>query len=243
MKPFVLVADAHLTREDPEAESFLAFLGRVGPRCGTLAILGDLFNVWLGEPKFHLPHHRRILDALVRLRRGGVRLVYVEGNRDFHVRRAAAGRFFDVVAEDSLIESHGDWRVWLTHGDAVNLDDRPYRAWKAFSKSALVYGAFSLLPGGVGVRLAESLERRLSGTNVEHKLHFPEGHCLAYARRAFDRGCHALVLGHFHQERQIPCGEREGRPVGVYVLPAWRHGHRYLIFEGGAPPRFAGFEE
>jgi UDP-2,3-diacylglucosamine hydrolase len=242
MKPLVLVADAHLTRDDPEVEIFIAFLADVGSRCGTLAILGDLFNIWLGDEKFQLPHHAKVFDALSDLRRGGVRLVYVEGNRDFHVRRGPTRHLFDEVAEDFLIESHGGWKIWLTHGDAVNPEDRRYRAWRQFSKSAPVWGAFRLLPGGAGVRLAEWLERRLSGTNVEHKSRFPEEHCRAYARRILDGGCHALVMGHFHEELQIPCGERGGRSAGVYVLPAWRHGHRYLVFDGEGPPRFAGFE-
>ena len=63
MKPLVLVADAHLTRDDPEIEIFIAFLAGVRSQCGTLAILGDLFNIWLGDEKFHLPHHAKVFDV------------------------------------------------------------------------------------------------------------------------------------------------------------------------------------
>jgi UDP-2,3-diacylglucosamine hydrolase len=241
MGPLVVVADAHLTQDDPELAPFLDFLAEVGPRASTLVLLGDVFNIWFGEPKFALRHHHRVLEALADLRRRGVRLVYVEGNRDFHLRRALLGRPFHEVSEDFLVEEHGPWRIGITHGDAVNLEDRQYRAWKAFSKSAPVYGAFTLLPASWGIRLGESLERRLSGTNLRHKTRFPEEQCLRYAGRVFDRGCHALVLGHFHEERHLPCGERNGRPAGVWVLPAWRGTHRYLAFEGAAAPRFVHF--
>jgi UDP-2,3-diacylglucosamine hydrolase len=243
MKPLVFAADAHLTRDDPEVESFVSFLRTVGPTASALCILGDLFNIWLGKPKFALPHHLAVLDALEDLKARGVRLLYVEGNRDFHLRRTHQKAPFDAVTEDSLIETHAGWRVWATHGDNINVDDRQYRAWKAFSKSAPVYGAFSMLPGSWGMKLGESLERRLTGTNLRHKSYFPMDRAMAYARRVFDQGCHALVMGHFHEERFVPCGEREGRPLGMWVMPAWRGTHRYLVFDGDAEPRFVTFEE
>jgi len=242
MNPLVIVADAHLTREDPEVDVFLAFLEKVAIHAGTLAVLGDLFNIWFGEPRFALPHHEKVLAAFERLARSDVRILYIEGNRDFHLRRTLLGRPFQAVTEDHLVETIGGWRVWMTHGDEINLEDRPYRMWKAFSKSTIVYGVFSNLPGAWGTSLGERLERELAGTNIRHKSRFPEDHCLAYARRVFEQGCHALVLGHFHEEREIPCGERDGHRLGVYVVPAWRDAHRYLTFEGDAPPRFVTFE-
>ena len=242
MKPLLFIADAHLTRDDPEVETICSFLRQVGSDASAIGILGDLFNIWLGEPKFALPHHARVLQVLEDLRREGVRLIYVEGNRDFHLRRAHLGRPFHDLAEDAIDVAHAGWRIRAVHGDSVNVDDRPYRAWKAFSKSGAIYGAFSLLPGAWGTSLGESLERRLSGTNIRHKAVFPREHCLALARRAFEAGCHALVMGHFHEERRILCGTGDGRPLGVYVLPAWRDSHRYLVFEEDVPPEFRSFE-
>ncbi len=67
MKPLLYVADSHLTRDDPEVDSFVRFLETAGRGAGTLYILGDLFNVWFGEPRFRLPHQARVLDALGRL--------------------------------------------------------------------------------------------------------------------------------------------------------------------------------
>jgi UDP-2,3-diacylglucosamine hydrolase len=241
MGPLLFVADAHLTRDDPEVDAFVSFLRVEGRKAATLCILGDLFNIWLGKPKFALPHHLRVLDALEELRSAGVRLLYVEGNRDFHLRRTHLGRPFTAVTEDSLVETYAGRRFHLAHGDAINSDDRQYRAWKAISKSSPVYGAFSLLPARAGMRLGERLERTLAGTNLRNRARFPMEHCLAYARKVFEEGSDAHVLGHFHEEKHIAFGEGEGRPLGVYVMPAFRLGHRYLIVEGDAAPRFASF--
>src|SRR4030095_13002522 len=94
MKPLVYVADSHLTGNDPEVDSFIRFLERVGPTTGTLYLLGDLFNVWFGESKFRIPHQQRVLDALTRLAGQGVLIKFVEGNRDFSIRRNYLGSPF-----------------------------------------------------------------------------------------------------------------------------------------------------
>ena len=235
-KPLVYVADSHLTTDDPELDSFLEFLEKVGSSAGTLYILGDLFNVWFGEPKFRMPHQQQVLDALDRLASRGVILKFVEGNRDFSIRRNHLGAPFADVGKESLIEAFGGRRILAAHGDEVNRDDRQYRLWKRVSKSFAVYGLFRLLPGAWGVGLGERLERRLSGTNIKHKSRFPTRQCGEYAASLFRDQCDVIVLGHFHEERQmiLPGGT-------VYVLPTWRGHHRYLLFEGDAPGRFVSF--
>ncbi|HKY33233.1 MAG TPA: metallophosphoesterase [Candidatus Polarisedimenticolia bacterium] len=235
-RPLFYVADAHLTRDDPEVDAFVAFLEREAPSAGTLCIVGDLFNVWFGEPKFTMPHQARVLDSLRRLAAGGVRLTFVEGNRDFSIRRHHLGAPFDEVAEGCLVDLHAGRRILATHGDEVNRRDRQYLLWKRVSKSGLVYGSFRLLPGRWGVQAGERLERRLSGTNLRHKARFPEQECRRFASELLGPVCDAIVLGHFHEERQMAL------PGGtVHVLPAWRGTHRYLSFDGPGPPRFVTF--
>jgi len=237
LKPLLYVADSHLTTDDPELDSFLGFLEEVGSTAGTLYILGDLFNVWFGEPKFRMPHQEKVLTALKALSASGVVLKFVEGNRDFSIRRNYLNTPFREVAE-ILVEQYGGRRILATHGDEVNRDDRQYRIWKAASKSFAVYGTFRLLPGAWGVRLGEALERRLSGTNIRHKTFFPMEQCQAFAQEQFRSvPCDAIVLGHFHEERELKL------PGGtLYVVPTWRGHHRYLRFEDGEPGRFEPFK-
>lgn len=236
MKPLIYVADSHLTTDDPETDSFIAFLETVGPGAGVLYILGDLFNVWFGEPKFRMPHQQRVLTALSRLSASGVPIKFVEGNRDFSIRRNHLGAPFAEVGEDHLVERQGERRILAAHGDEVNSGDRQYLLWKRLSKSAAVYGLFRRLPGPWGVSLGERLERKLSGTNIRHKTSFPVEECRRYAGGLFGTVCDTIVLGHFHEERvmEMPGGT-------VFVLPTWRGHHRYLVFREGEPGRFESF--
>ena len=238
MKPLLYVADSHLTGNDPEVDSFIRFLERVGPTAGTLYLLGDLFNVWFGEAKFRMPHQQRVLEALTRLASTGVAIKFVEGNRDFSIRRNHLGAPFADVAAESLVESYGSRRILAAHGDEVNLNDRQYRLWKRFSKSFAVYGLFRRLPGSWGIRLGERLERTLSGTNIRNKSFFPMEECRLWAASVFAGGCDTIVLGHFHEERELVL---DGGTL--FVLPTWRGHHRYLEFAGEAPGRFVDFPD
>jgi len=235
--PVALLGDAHLRENDAEVEAFVRFLDALPPDIRTLAILGDLFSVWVGSPGLQRRHHRLVTEALARLRRRGCVLLYVEGNHDFFLERFDGGRLFDRCAANSLDLVLAGHRTHLAHGDMVNARDRQYRAWRAVSKNRLFFAAFSLLSPGVRLSIAERLEQRLATTNMRHKSGFPLAECDAYARRKIAEGTDILVFGHFHQEKRLDYRVRDRRG-SVFVLPAWRDGRRYLRIESGAEPAF-----
>ncbi|OLC53420.1 MAG: hypothetical protein AUH92_06055 [Acidobacteria bacterium 13_1_40CM_4_69_4] len=235
--PVALLGDAHLREGDAEAAAFVRFLDALPRDIRTLAILGDLFSVWIGSPGLQRPHHRMVADALARLRVRGCALLYVEGNHDFFLERIYDGGLFDLFATDSLDLKLAGRRAHLAHGDLVNARDRQYRAWRAVSKNRLFFSAFSLLPAGARHSIAERLEQKLAETNLRFKSGFPLAECEAYARRRIAEGTEVLVFGHFHEERQIDYRVQD-RKGSVFVLPAWRAGHRYLRIDPGAEPAF-----
>ncbi len=235
--PVALLGDAHLRENDAEVAAFVRFLDSLPHDIRTLAILGDLFSVWIGSPGLQRRHHRLVAEALARLRERGCALLYVEGNHDFFLARLHGGRLFDQCAADSLDLVLGGRRVHLAHGDLVNISDRQYRAWRAVSKNRLFFSAFSLLPTRARLSIAERLDRRLATTNMRHKSGFPLAECEAYARRRIAEGTEILIFGHFHEERRLDYRVHD-RMGSVLVLPAWRDGHRYLRIEPGAEPVF-----
>ncbi len=235
--PVALLGDAHLREKDEEVGAFVRFLDTLPAEIGTLAILGDLFSAWIGRSDLLRPHHVRVIEALRRLRSRGCRLLYVEGNHDFFLAPLYAGDPFDAVAGATLDLALAGRRAHLAHGDLVNRRDRQYLAWRALSKSRVFFGLFSLLPKGPCKRIVDGLERSLARTNMEFRGGFPLAECEVYARRRIREGAALLVFGHFHEERRIDY-EEEGRRGSVFVLPAWRDGHRYLKIDPGAEPAF-----
>lgn len=236
-RTIALLGDAHLREDDAEVEAFAGFLARLPGDIEVLAILGDLFSVWVGREELQRPHHLRVVESLRRLRARGCRLVYVEGNHDFFLRRMFAGDPFDLLVERDVDLPAGGRRTHLAHGDLVNRRDHQYRTWRALSKNRLLFGLFNLIPRRRRLAIIEEIERGMARTNMEFRGGFPLAECLAGARPMVRSGTEMIVYGHFHDERRIAVSEGESQGA-VYVLPAWRAGHRYLKVAPGEAPVF-----
>ncbi len=223
----VIVGDVHLERDDGDVAAFLAFLDRLAGRAARLVLAGDLFDLWLGDRGVELPHQRRVIGRLEGLRREGVVVRYVEGNRDFHLGRAYVGTALDEAAGEGIAETWGGLRLFIAHGDLVNRADRRYRAWRTVARSAPLWLVFRTLPDRQRLRLAQWMERRLRATNVEHKTAFPEREVRRYAAVHLAAGFDAVVLGHFHVEKDLRA-EPPSSPGRILVLPCWKDSRRHL---------------
>lgn len=222
LQDILVVADVHLNGADPEAlEAFLAFLRKETADCGALVLMGDLFDLWLGPPALQEPHHRRLVDALADLRRQGLVLAYVEGNRDLFVAHHFGGRLFHMATSGAIVLRHGGRRFVMVHGDRLNRIDYNYRIWNRLVRNGGVRFLLRALPPRWTLKVAASLERSLRATNRRFRTYFPQNQCERFARRQFGLGADVVLLGHFHQRLKYRY-DADDRPGGeVHVLPDW----------------------
>ncbi len=219
------VGDVHLDRDDPVLEEFLAFLDTLGRTAERVVLLGDLFNLWIGGRGMEQPHQTAVVARLADLRRRGVAVRYVEGNRDYRVGRFYTGTAMDDATCVGLVERFGGHSLYVAHGDLVNSRDLQYRSWRWLSRSPLFWAPFLLLPIGRRRRLADSLEARLRETNLEFKREFPEREVRQFAAGHFRKGHDVVVLGHFHTEYDLRGPAPSQR---ILVLPEWKGSRRHL---------------
>jgi UDP-2,3-diacylglucosamine hydrolase len=211
-----ILADAHLGGPGGAAEPLVAQLRALpAAGCSRLLLLGDLFQLWIGDRRYETPDIARVAGTLTGLRRQGVRVDYIEGNRDFFLGGSAYRGAFDSVGTE-LAFAVGGRRYLALHGDGLDRRDRRYRFWRAVSKSRPSRLAASLVPRRFARRLVFGTERKLSGTNLEHKRSIPEEVLRAYGRRRLAEGHDVLLLGHFHEARTLAVPEGE-----VRLLDAW----------------------
>jgi len=82
----VFIADAHLrSPEDENYRKLLLFLAGLRGTTDTLFIMGDLFEFWIGYRHPPFTHYFPVLEQLRRLTESGTRIIYFEGNHDFHM--------------------------------------------------------------------------------------------------------------------------------------------------------------
>ncbi len=211
-----VLADLHLSSVAGDLDRFAATLAAVRERgAGEVVFLGDLFRTLVGFPHFWDGEVRRGLAELERLRRAGVRVVLVEGNRDFFLDAAAMAPFLDAAGEVHSFVA-GSRRFLLEHGDLINRRDRSYRLWRAVSKSRTARLWARLLPAAVAVRIVANTEARLARTNFTYRRTLPVDDLVAAARRHFAAGVDVVMWGHFHRGWQLTEGGRT-----AMVLPSW----------------------
>ena len=127
----LFISDLHLSPRSPGATAlFLRFLEGRARQASALYILGDLFEVWVGDD-IDDPYHDRVIAALRATADAGVPIFVMHGNRDF-----ALGEDFARTAGVRLLPDPYDlvlpeWSFVLSHGDALCLDDTAYQAYRA----------------------------------------------------------------------------------------------------------------
>jgi UDP-2,3-diacylglucosamine hydrolase len=97
-----------------------------------LFILGDLFEVWIGDDSAlqtdsFEAHCLEVLRSCSAQRP----VYFMHGNRDFLFGPTAAERSGVELLQDPTLLAWGQTRTLLSHGDALCVDDLPYQAFRA----------------------------------------------------------------------------------------------------------------
>lgn len=216
-----IIADAHLGGPGIPAAPLVEQLEALpGAGCHHLILLGDIFQAWVGSPQFETREIRAVVPVLRRLRRAGMAIDYIEGNRDFFLAESVYADCFDRVTTEISFD-HGGVRYLLVHGDGLNQRDRQYLFWRWLSKSALSRFLILNLPAPIARQAVARTEAGLSKTNFEHKVRLPEEAIRAYGERRLAEGYDVLLLGHFHVPRVFKVSGGE-----IRLLDAWFNSRR-----------------
>ena len=126
-KPLLFISDLHLQDRSPVLTNALVrFLAEQSGSCGALYILGDLFEVWLGDDA-RGSCVDRVSDALRDFTKSGSKLFLMHGNRDFLIGNSFAAQCGAQLIQEPyrLGTGHGD--IILLHGDSLCTDDLEYQ--------------------------------------------------------------------------------------------------------------------
>lgn len=217
-----VLADPHAGAVPEADEALLALLDRAQEAKVDLLLMGDLFVAWIGVDRFLTDLQRRVLEKLEAIRAGGSSIRFVTGNRDYLPERFVGRAFDQVYGHESVVDLDGV-PTMIAHGDRLNRQDRPYRAWYRISRSGPACALLSHLPGPVGARLAERVEHRMRAVNVQYKAGpLPMAGIEAIAERADLWGAERVLLGHFHEPARIEAA------VPVIIAPGWFE-HRTVL--------------
>jgi UDP-2,3-diacylglucosamine hydrolase len=195
----LFISDLHLDAASPAiARQFHAFLGGPARSADALYILGDLFEVWLGDDDPD-PAVRATVARLRALTDAGVPCFVMHGNRDFLIgERFCRETGATLLADGTVIDLYGE-RVLLLHGDALCTDDANYQRLRRILRNPVVGWILRHLT----LEQRRGLARRLRAGSREHvEMTAPQimdvnATAVAQAFRA--AGVRTLIHGHTHR--------------------------------------------
>ena len=230
----IFLADAHL--DSPTARDYLLlveFLEQLRGETEALFIMGDLFDFWLGFPSNPFRQYDRIVAALAALKESGCRLVYFEGNHDFHLGPVFTEQLGAEVHRGPAVMTLQGRRYYLCHGDQINAADYGYRLLRLLLHNRLTGALVGIVPPSVAFVIRERLQR-VSRSGYESKSCRWDYRELVrtFAGSIRNQGYAGLVTGHFH----LPlCEELNGSSFRVLSLGAWMGPHHYGELVDGVP--------
>jgi len=214
------ISDLHLDPVQPAiARQFLRFLKEEARRASHLYVLGDLFEVWLGDDDPD-PAAREIVAALRNLTDAGVPCSFMHGNRDFLVgERFARETGCRLLRDGTIVDMHGE-RVLLMHGDVLCTDDHSYQRLRRIVRNPLTQWIFRHMSLDRRRRLAQRLREgsRMHVGGAAPEIMDVNAQAVTAALR--HAGVRTLVHGHTHRPA-IHMLDLDGTAAKRIVLGDW----------------------
>ena len=216
----LFISDLHLEAGQPEiGEQFLSFLSGEARGAEALYILGDLFDVWLGDDDPN-PYYDAMKQALRDLRSSGLPVYFMHGNRDFMIGADFATETgVEILSDPTVVDLYGE-NVLLCHGDSLCTDDVQYQQIRAMTRS----------PEWQAMMRAKSIEERIAFAIEARKQSMERGEALsdeimdvnqdAVVSLLREYDVNTLLHGHTHRPAVHEVDLGDGTAVRI-VLGDW----------------------
>lgn len=229
----IFISDLHLEHSSPEiAKIFIHFLQNNTQPNRTLYILGDFFEIWIGDDDLSL-FNQSIINALKSATSEGLPIYIMHGNRDFLLgKKFLQATGCKLLPDEHIVHLNGIPTL-LMHGDTLCTEDKKYLKFRKKVRCWLVQKLF----------LMKSLKKRQAMA-----VHYREGskqHTSTIPQYIMDvtqaevervmqkHNVQHLIHGHTHREA-VHHFELNGKPATRTVLGAWHEqGHALVCEENG----------
>ena len=218
------ISDLHLDASTPGAfDAWAAHLRH--SRADAVFILGDLFDVWVGDDIAERDFEARCTAVLAEAARQRT-VAFMAGNRDF-------------LVGDALLESLGVMRLHdptqlvafgqqllVSHGDALCLDDVAYQRYRRIVRHPGVQRALLALPRPWRSAIGRRVRRQSAGRKAADRTVYADVDADAARGWLLESDAPVLVHGHTH----APASHALGPGLVRHVLSDWH-------LDGAGTPR------
>ena len=230
----LFISDLHLSAKRPElVAAFHEFVRGPARGAAALYVLGDLFDLWLGDDQLRDPLAAGVANAFAELARSGTAVYLQRGNRDFLLGERFAKASGATLLADAVVHDLHGTPTLIMHGDQLCTDDVGYQRFRAWWQDPVHRRRFLALPffvrRGIGATLSAG-SRRAIETKPEAIM---DVNTDAVASALRERGVTRLIHGHTHRPARH-AHDVDGRVCERQVLADWYRKASYLeVSEAG----------
>ncbi len=200
----VVLSDIHLGTYGCRATELLTYLRSIEPQL--VVLNGDIIDIWQFSKRYFPASHMAVLNELLSMVSNGVRVIYITGNHDEHLRRYGDLHLGKFQLTDKLLLEIDQKITWIFHGDAFDNTSRTgARFWAKMGSSgyALLLGANRLINQALLLMGREKLSLSKSVMEKVNKaiIRINDFETMA-AELAIEKKYDYVICGHIHQPQK-----------------------------------------
>lgn len=228
MSKTYFISDLHLSDDTPIINrAFFSFLDSLELQANTvdaLYILGDFFEVWIGDD-LKTPLSEQVAKRLSSLRELGIKVYFIHGNRDFLLgKRYAKKANFTLLPEQTVIDLYGTPTL-ICHGDELCTDDVDYQKFRKKSRGWWWPRLMTSLPLFYRKRVAANIQAKSKEAKKNKSLAIMDVNDEAVLGAFATHQVSQMIHGHTHRPNTHHYEPKNTR----YVLGDWYEQGSYLV--------------
>ena len=124
----IFISDLHILPNDKKKIKLLSsFCNSIKKsKCNNFFILGDFFDMWLGDD-ISIKYHKQTIDILIDLTKNNINIFFMIGNRDFLIGKEFIKTTGCILTKEPYVI---DNKIVIMHGDSLCTEDIEYQKFK-----------------------------------------------------------------------------------------------------------------
>lgn len=220
-KPTLIIADLHLSDHTQKLNQlFCQFLQDWQNKASALYILGDLFEVWMGDDD----NSETAKQVAHTLKNFSIHtpIYFVAGNRDFLLGKHYAQQANFTLLPEHQILTINQHTILLTHGDEMCTEDISYQRYRKIIRSKLLQKIFLWLPYSIRQKIANNIRYASIQKKQQHNS-YQISDVTEQGVESISKqypNINTIIHGHTHRPN-IHQHHLHQKTINRYVLPDW----------------------
>ncbi|WP_318474869.1 UDP-2,3-diacylglucosamine diphosphatase [Photobacterium leiognathi] len=239
----LFISDLHLSASRPDmTDCFLRFMAEDTANIDALYVLGDLFEMWIGDDE-ESPFLQQIKQAFKTLTDSGIPCYFVHGNRDFLIgKRFSQQTGIQLLPEHSVVDLYGKPTLIL-HGDTLCIEDEAYQRYRKKVHNKFIQWLFFRIPLSKRIQIGEKFRNNSSKNNQMKSQSIMDVTASEVVRVMKEFHVDQMIHGHTHRP-DIHSLTVDDKPATRIVLGDWyEHGSVLVVTPDGYQLETRAFDQ